>query len=545
MKTTLLIFLSLILTFTNLQAQSAKRYIKITRTYLNLPVQMSQERQIMKFLINNDTIRVFDIRLSNGDTDYWVFADVSEHIGKEITITYPQKVAGFDKIYQSDEIAGFDSLYKEKNRPRFHFTTRRGWNNDPNGLVYYDGEYHLFYQHNPYEIFWGNMHWGHAISNDLIHWKELPDALYPDKLGTMFSGSAAVDFNNSSGFQSGTEKVIIAAYTADSKAKEVQCIAYSNDRGRTFTKYKDNPVIDSGKKWHTKNTRDPQIFWYKPTKKWIMVLFENNGNSIYTSPDLKNWTYESHVGGFHECPQLFELPVDGDKTNKKWVMYGASGTYMIGDFNGKSFQVEGGKYRYTAGALYAAQTYNDIPESDGRRIQIGWGRITQRNMPFNQMMLFPTELSLRTTREGIRLFSEPIAEITKLHGKEYKWPKLSKDQADKAVKSVDSDLLHVKMKVKVVQGGHFKILLDGNTIVDYDFNFNKFNGNFYGGDRIENLTIPLELLIDRTSVEVFVDHGRFSTSALREVPKAGMRGLGFSGAIDIYDLEIYEMKSVW
>ena len=499
----------------------------------------------MIFLEKKDTLKSFDIRLAQEDPDYWVFADVSDYVGKKITLIYPESSAGLDKIFQSDRIAGYDSLYREKNRPQFHFTSRRGWNNDPNGLVYYEGEYHLFYQHNPYGILWGNMHWGHAISNDLIHWKELPDALYPDKLGTMFSGSAAVDFQNTSGFQNGREKTIVLAYTTDGKAQQVQCLAYSNDRGRTFTKYEGNPVIESGKKWHTKNTRDPQIFWYHPENQWVMVLYENNGNSIYTSPDLKNWKYESHIDGFYECPNLFELPVDGDKTNKKWVMYGASGTYMIGDFNGKNFRVEGGKYRYTAGALYAAQTYNDIPVSDGRRIQFAWGRIPQKGMPFNQMMLFPTALTLRSTREGIRLFSEPIAEIAKLHDKAYSWPELPGTQANEVLRSVESDLLHVKMKVQIAQGLHFNVLLDGNVIVDYDLNFNKFNGNYYEGDHIERLTIPLELLIDRTSVEVFVDHGRFSTSALREVPKEGKKGLAFSGMLDIRDLEVYEMKSIW
>lgn len=545
MKIISILFTCLLLPFTNISAQPAKRTIKITRHYLNMPVQMSQKRQKMVLTEKKDTVRIFDISLADDDPDYWVFADVSNDAGKKITLIYPERTAGFDNIYQSDRIAGYDSLYKEKNRPQFHFTSRRGWNNDPNGLVYYDGEYHLFYQHNPYGILWGNMHWGHAVSNDLMHWKELPDALYPDKLGTMFSGSAAVDFQNTSGIQNSKEKAIILAYTADGKTQQVQCIAYSNDRGRTFTKYDGNPVIESGNNWHTKNTRDPQIFWYHPSSQWIMVLYENNGNSIYTSPDLKNWKYESHVEGFYECPNLFELAVDGDKTKTKWVMYGASGTYMIGDFNGKSFQVEGGKYRYTAGTLYAAQTYNDIPAPDGRRIQFAWGRIPQKDMPFNQMMLFPTELTLRSTREGIRLISEPVAEIAELHDKEYKWTRLSNEQANEALRSVDNELLHIKMKVQIVEGVHFKILLDGNVIVDYDLNFNKFNGNFYEGDHIEGLTVPLELLIDRTSVEVFVDHGRFSTSAFREVPRESMKGLAFSGKVNVHDLEIYEMKSIW
>lgn len=190
--------------------------------------------------------------------------------------------------------------------------------------------------------------------------------------------------------------------------KQTQCIAFSLDNGQTFVKYDGNPVIDSNEKWQTHDTRDPRLFWYEPSKHWVMVLCEREGHSIYTSTDLKDWVYRSHVRGFWECPDLFELPVDGDSSKTMWVLYGASGTYMLGDFDGCTFTPRAGKYRYTAGTVYAAQTYNDIP--DGRRIQIGWGRLTIPDMPFNGQMLLPTELTLRTTRDGVRLFSEPARE---------------------------------------------------------------------------------------------------------------------------------------
>ena len=406
-----------------LRAQEARREFTIAEKYLNMPVQESADRQTMTFEINGEQERSFVIRLSEGEPDYWVFADLSGYFGKTLTVTYPTNTGGFGKMYQADRFAGEDSVYQEINRPQFHFTSRRGWNNDPNGLVYYDGEYHLFYQHNPYEANWENMHWGHAISTDLLRWQELPDALYPDELGTMFSGTAAIDWNNDSGFQTGQDPPIIAAYTAhkslgNGDAIETQNIAYSNDRGRTFTKYDGNPVIDSKAKWNSRHTRDPKIFWHEPTRKWVMVLFEKDGHSFYNSDDLKEWTYLSHLVGFWECPELFELPVDGNTYNTKWVIYGASGTYMIGDFDGREFNVESGKHRFVAGGHYAAQTYNDIPADDGRRIQFAWGQITHDGMPFKSMMLFPTELTLRSTRNGIRLFSEPVEEISQLHEKE-------------------------------------------------------------------------------------------------------------------------------
>lgn len=212
--------------------------MKITKRYLNLPVSHQVDRALMTFDVGGRQERVFEIRLASGKPDYWVFCDMSALKNKEIKISYTGNKTGINKIYQADEITGQDSLYKETNRPQIHYTQRRGWNNDPNGLLYYDGEYHLFYQHNPYERDWGNMHWGHAVSNDLIHWEELPIALYPDEHGTMFSGSAVIDYDNTSGFGKNGIPAMVAIYTADNPEKQVQCIAYSLDKGRTWTKYK-------------------------------------------------------------------------------------------------------------------------------------------------------------------------------------------------------------------------------------------------------------------------------------------------------------------
>lgn len=538
-----------------LWSQEAERKIKITKKYVNLPIQRSQDRLEMKLSVNGKDSRKFVIRLSEDQTDYWVFHDVSSYNGQVLTITYPKTVHGLDEIYQSDHIAGADSLYQEKNRPQFHFTSKRGWNNDPNGLVYYDGEYHLFYQHNPYEANWENMHWGHAISTDLVHWIEQGDKLYPDELGTMFSGSAVVDFNNSANFQKGPEKTIVAAYTAhkrlsDSDAIETQCIAYSNDKGRSWTKYEGNPVVDSKAKWNSAHTRDPKVFWHKETNKWIMVLFEKTGQSIYNSDDLKNWTFQSHLLGFWECPELFELAVDGDENIKKWVIYGASGTYMIGDFDGKEFKVASGKHRYVSGKLYAAQTYNNIPESDGRRIQMGWGQIEHPNMPFTQMMVFPTELTLRSTRNGIRLFSEPIDEIELLHKKSYKWNNLTLEEANANLKQLNGDLFHIKMEVEILNGTGFQFHYHGNPLVTYDMNRNLFNESFYPGDK-SGLTKTVELLVDRTSVEIFVDKGGFTIVSPLETAKNN-DGLEFyqgrsnlTEPIKVHHLEVYELKSIW
>ena len=521
--------------------------LKITKKYLNLPVSHQKERAVMTLAVDGKPVRSFDIRLASGEPDYWVFCDVSSFKGKQIKISYRGDAAGMDKIYQADEIAGQDSLYKETNRPQIHYTQRRGWNNDPNGLIYYEGEYHLFYQHNPYERDWGNMHWGHAVSKDLIHWEELPIALFPDEHGTMFSGSAVIDYKNTAGFNKGNIPAMVAVYTADSPEKQVQCIAYSLDKGRTWTKYDGNPVVDSKAKWHSHDTRDPKVFWYEPTGKWVMVLNERDGHSIYNSDDLKHWTFESHITGFWECPELFELSVDGVTDNKKWVMYGASGTYMIGSFDGRTFVPESGKYYYSTGTIYAAQTFTNIPSGDGRRIQIGWGRISHPGLPFNGPMLLPTVLSLRTTKDGIRLFSEPIKELEALQIAKGQWKDLSAEKAGELLQPYNhTGSLRIRTTLSLSHATNAGLSLYGQNLLDYDMNFNKVNGVFYSPEDMTSMEISVDIILDRTSVEVFVDGGAYSYSMERRADPNNKDGFRFWGNnIQVKNLEVYELQSIW
>lgn len=499
----------------------------------------------MTFKVDGEPDLSVVIRLAAGNADYWVFKDVSHLKGKTLTISYDGNSEGLNKIFQDDVIVGQDNLYKEKNRPQFHFTTRRGWINDPNGLIYYDGEYHLFYQHNPYEREWENMHWGHAVSKDLVHWEELPSALYPDHLGGMFSGSAVMDYDNTAGYNKGKTPAMIAIYTAAGADKQVQCIAYSLDKGRTFTKYEANPVIDSRHIWNSKDTRDPKVFWYTPGKHWVMVLNERDGHSIYTSSNLKDWKYESHVTGFWECPELFELPVDGNPNNTKWVMYGASGTYMLGSFDGKVFTPEKGKYQYTTGAIYAAQTFTNMPDS--RRIQVGWGRISHPEMPFNGMMLLPTELTLRTTKDGPRLFNLPVKETETLFTPVRDWQNLTSDKANDLLKEFyNTDCLRIKTTIKLSHATDAGFNLFGQRIVGYDMNSNTINGVFYSPEDMTSMELSADIYIDRTSIEVFIDDGAYSYSMERKPDTNNKEGFHFWGNnIEVKDLQVFSVKSVW
>ena len=522
--------------------------IKITKKYLNFPISSKVDRAKMTFKIDGRTERSFDIRLAASEPDYWVFCDMTAFQGKTVTISYSENKQGLSLIYQDDRFAGQDSLYKEINRPQFHFTSRRGWNNDPNGLIFYEGEYHLFYQHNPYERDWGNMHWGHAVSRDMIHWEELPVALFPDEHGTMFSGSAVIDYDNTSGFGNARTPAMVAIYTADNPDKQIQCIAYSLDKGRTWTKYKQNPVIDSKEKWNSKDTRDPKVFWYQPSKHWVMALNERDGHSIYTSPNLKDWTYQSHTTGFWECPELFELPIGGNPANKKWVMYGASGTYMIGSFDGKKFTPESGKYYFSTGSAYAAQTFTNIPVQDGRRIQIAWGRINHPGMPFNGTMLLPAQLTLRTTKDGVRMFSFPVKEVNSLFSNETSWTSLTAGDANDHLKRFnDADGLHIRTTIKLSHATNAGLNLNGQRLLDYDMNSNLVNGVFYSPEDMTSMEITADIYIDRTLIEVFIDNGAYSYSMERK-PANDNRQVGFrfwGNNIEVKHLQVHYMNSIW
>ena len=244
--------------------QSNTITFRIEKRYINIPVETRANRQRVVFDVDGIDTTAAVIRVATSTPDYWVYRDVSALKGRTITLRFAHWVEGISRIHQDDKFPGQDSLYRESLRPQVHFSTQRGWNNDPNGLVWHDGEYHMYYQHNPYEREWENMHWGHAVSKDLIHWEELPAALFPDTLGTMFSGSAVIDHQNTAGFG---KDALVALYTAAGK-RMTQNIAYSLDRGRTFTKYSGNPLLGPD--------RDPKVFWYAPGRHWVMALYNEN-----------------------------------------------------------------------------------------------------------------------------------------------------------------------------------------------------------------------------------------------------------------------------
>ena len=549
--------------------------LELESAYLNLPVSYDEDDRVsLELVVGDEVVRYLDIYLPDSDPDFWVFLDIRDWKGMSAVLRTGEgeEKKGLGLIYQSDERKYLNNLYKEVHRPQLHFSTIRGWINDPNGLVYYDGEYHLFFQHYPYGYYWGQPHWGHAVSTDLVHWEQLPDALYRHEHAGIFSGSSVIDYNNTSGFQSGDNDVMVAIYSTtmflEGRYASTQNIAYSNDRGRTFTDYEHNPAIgDRFEVLGTYNARDPKVFWHEPAGKWVMVVYERIGHSIFTSHNLKEWEYQSHTETFWECPELFELPVDGNPENTRWVMYGVSGDYLIGDFDGKEFTPELGMFNYLQGKFFAAQTFTNVPESDGRRIQVGyceipgWVDIPEPNPPFNGLMSFPTELTLRTTANGIRMFNEPVKEIGLLPTKSRKWEDLTMEEANEALGKIDADLLHIKCEIENENAIAYSLVFDEDVLY-YTLKPNVF----YYNEEVEDAesfvfkylpelgsnTMYYECIVDRTSLEVFVDHGRFTMVLPRKLnpENTGLRIDAGDGGQTINDirinkLEVYEMKSIW
>lgn len=316
--------------------------------YLLLPIQEEQDEAQVLLSTGSKDDTWMDVRLAQNGADYYVPFALGD--GKTATV----KILGLKKDALAINLMRlsdtFDTTNTDYYRPSYHFTPLYGWMNDPNGMVYKDGEYHLYFQYNPYGSKWGNMHWGHAVSRDLIHWEHLDPAIARDPVGHIFSGSSVVDKKNTAGFG---KDAIIAIYTNNSvNHDEVQCIAYSNDNGRTFTKYEGNPVLTPFD--GLKDFRDPKVFWYEKDKCWFMIVSADKETRFYKSKNLKKWDYVSAFGkGLgqqpcqYECPDFFQLPVNGDEKNKKWVMtmninpgcwFGGSATeYFVGDFDGKNF----------------------------------------------------------------------------------------------------------------------------------------------------------------------------------------------------------------
>ncbi|HLU46973.1 MAG TPA: GH32 C-terminal domain-containing protein, partial [Planctomycetota bacterium] len=514
--------------------------LEITKRYLLIPVENGARMTRVDVRARDENVREFEVELatSKEKADFWAHLDVSRFAGEKATLRFSRAFEeSLDLIAQSDTLPRPERLYDEALRPQFHFSQRIGWNNDPNGMVYYDGEWHLYYQHNPYGWKWGNMHWGHAVSRDLVHWEELPIAIYNKRFGDWaFSGSAIVDERNTAGWQTGDEKVIVAAWTSTGRG---ECIAYSNDRGRTFTEYEGNPVVKH-------EGRDPKIIWYEPGEHWVMAVYTvhegKNAIAFHTSKNLKDWTFASRIDGFYECPEILELPVDGSDDDRRWVIFAADARYVVGRFDGKVFTpLHDGKHRLHYGDYYASQVFSGAPGD--RKIQIGWARIEMPGMRFNQTFTFPHELTLRTTPDGVRLFAEPVREIEKLYRRRIAVEERALAPDAPLELAVSGELFDVYARFEIGEASAVGLDVGGNRIV-YDARARKLGEAEL--DPVDG-SVSIRVLVDRPMLEVIGNGGRVYITGPR--PKRGdlqaIRAFSEGGAARLVELEARELQSIW
>lgn len=545
--------------------------IKLTGKYLLIPIHKNGKKNAKKgqleIYIGETLAHRMDVHIADKEDDiaWWSAIPMQEYIGKTATIKYPAaiKSEALDLIESSNNQRNIQTMYNESLRPQLRFSQMYGWNNDPNGMVYYDGEYHLFWQSNPFATYHSNMYWGHAVSKDMIYWKELPWAMRPfgrkDENrhpsmadGKCFSGGATVDFNNTLGLQKDDTKTLIATFT-DTEVGE--SIAYSTDKGRNWIYYHEiNPVIKH-------KGRDPKPFWYEPGKHWVIAVFdeqkERGGQniSIYISKDLKRWEYTSHVNGFFECPELFELPIDGDNNNKRWVMMAANCKYLIGSFDGKTFMPEHKEQKETIvgeifNAIYAGQCFSNTP--NGRVTYIGWAGMTKQadpNTPFHNGFTLPIDFSLRTTSDGPRLFAEPVEEFDMLRDSVVFNASNQKldENSNHATFKTDGQEFDIVLKVQALVKNSKAQLNIGETIIPIDLTMDDPKWRFVPNNGKMG-TAVLRVVCDRPFMEVISANGRRYQMINRTDKGKGLGDISLKvskGNIEITEFKIYAMKSIW
>ena len=559
--------------------------------YLILSVQESNDEATVNVLVDGKTDKTLSVRLAKSKVDYTVPLKIEDYKGKKVLLNVVTsqsrssvREAKEDACWQNISVSDtFDTSNREKFRPAYHHTPLYGWMNDPNGMFYKDGEWHLCYQWNPYGSKWQNLSWGHSVSRDLIHWEHRPDAVIePDGLGMIFSGSSAVDRSGSAGFG---KDAVVAMYTS-AAASQIQSLAWSDDNGETFTKYDGNPVLTLDSE-----ARDPNMFWDAERNVWILVLAHalDHEMLIFSSPDMKDWTLESSFGrglgaqdGVWECPDLFELPVNGE-SGKKWVLlcnlnpggpFGGSATqYFIGDFDGKTFTSDTDdsgkvptKWLDYGKDHYATVSFSDAP--DGRRTVIGWMSNWQYapevpTMQFRSANTLPREMGLFRAPDGqLYVSSTPSPEVDALRGalvksvsktslgskaRTYSIPELCEIDMEISPKKAES----VEIELSNAAGEKVVMIYDAKSdslsfdrcksgIVDFsqDFPAVTVSPAYTDGDKV-----GLRIFIDRSSIEVFGKDGRFAMTNLvfPNSPYSRLSVRATGGSARLSDLKIYSI----
>ena len=536
---------------------AVSRDLTVDGSHLLVPVSNDapDARDRLELRRGGDLVQSFDVALPrDGDAPDWTAAYPLAHFGLPaggtVTLTSrdplpADRAAAFGVVAIGAEAdVPRPHRWDRPYRNRFHLAPRRGWNNDPNGLVHHDGRWHVYYQLNPFGIFWGNMHWGHYSSPDLVTWTEHPIALYPNTPDdAMFSGGGFVDHNDTAGFGAGT---LFVAFTSTGRG---ECLAYSEDGGVTFTELPENPVVEH-------EGRDPKIFWHGPTNRWVMAVYEEEPTAViaatpaspeangqifkpnaqvafYVSDDLRSWT---RTGAFthperravYECPELFEAPlVGGEPGEARWVLYGGGNRYFVGDFDGENFTAESGPHGGDHGAVYASQNFSNDPA--GRNVRVSWlqppayvgrfpGQVT------NQCLSLPHELVLHATPDGPRLRYVPVEELEALRV-ETLLDAADLSPAEAAAKLAAFADEPTEVEIAFAGGGRHDVTING---VDAGFTGESA--------RVFN---------DRTVTEIYADGGRTYRVAARDPGRFDDRSCEIGGDEPVARLTVHRLRSFW
>ena len=476
----------------------------INKKYLLLPVAYNAVRKKLKFIENDKVVFDLDVCLSPVDYDYIYSYDVSRFNGRKIEFVCEPEVKQID--FKLSDIAAENSG-GERYRPATHFSASSGWLNDPNGLFYLNGEYHMFYQHNPVGNKWGNMHWGHAQSPDLFNWEHRDEALFPDNMGTMFSGSAIVDYENKSGLGSRENPPVLLFYTAaggdtaiSKGVRFTQCMAFSLDGGKTFEKYENNPVLD-----HIEaDNRDPKVIWCDEMGKFIMALFlSENRYALFCSDNLIQWKQMQSLNlfGDAECPDIYPLVINGEK---RYIFSGASDCYMTGDIKGGKFvpRCETKKLHYGKNS-YASQTFSGTGD---RVIRIAWNTTEAPGMPFNGSMCVPCDMSLENINGEEFLCCMPVKEIEKIKSRLIEKDIVidSEFSAELAGRAYDVEILIKNIKDHDITfdicGNQLRVFGKEDTISSQDRNMPMCAD--------ESRNVKIRLIVDKLGAEIFAGKGQ-------------------------------------
>lgn len=558
--------------------------IENPKRYLLLPVQESAPEARVVLVSDNRSVKPgFTVRLARERVDYFVPVDLSAYAGKRISVDV-QGVPGVAMCWEKIQLSEtFDTANREVFRPLYHHTPAYGWMNDPNGMFYKDGVYHLYFQYNPYGSTWGNMTWGHSTSEDLTHWTFQGEAIVPDAWGTIFSGSCVVDNDNTAGFGAGA---VIAFYTSAKSTpwgdSQSQSMAYSLDNGKTFVKYDHNPVLIS----EERDFRDPKVFWYAPGKHWVMILAVGQEMWIYSSGNLREWKKESQFGAKHgahggvwECPDLVELPVEGTN-EKKWVLIcnlnpggpfgGSAAQYFVGSFDGKQFVNESPtqtKWLDWGKDNYATVTWHDVP--DNRCIALGWMSNWQYQtvLPTTQYRGANTiarDLTLYEVNGDYLLKSSPSPEIERIRGEKKQFSSFKVSDTYELDKLLDDNKGAYEIEMTIKNSGASKIVFSllneqGEKVyMYYDIARAQFvmdrseSGRIDFSDDFPAVTVAptnetgdirLRLFVDRSSIEAFGNEGKFVMTN-RVFPSKPYNRLSFEsvrGSYTVKSLNVYKL----